>query len=177
MERCYNAPSQPDQRNRGDSVARRRYQQGSVKFVNGKFVGRWREDVILANGTIKRLNRKKVFGTKEDFKTKREARRAMDLILSPINSLAYRPTHQITFAEFARRWGRAVVRFYNKRGTAEQWIKEGKQAVKMTWLSCHHLRSNEARLWLSVLAYNLGNLLRRLVLPKRIDHWSLTSLQ
>jgi hypothetical protein len=24
---------------------------------------------------------------------------------------------------------RAVVRFYNKRGTAEQWIKEGKQAV------------------------------------------------
>ena len=27
---------------------------------------------------------------------------------------------------------RAVVRFYNKRGTAEQWIKEGKQAVAMT---------------------------------------------
>jgi hypothetical protein len=31
---------------------------------------------------------------------------------------------------------RAVVRFYNKRGTAEQWIKEGKQAVAMTRLSC-----------------------------------------
>jgi hypothetical protein len=29
----------------------------------------------------------------------------------------------------------AVVRFYNKRGTAEQWIKEGKQAVKLTRLS------------------------------------------
>jgi hypothetical protein len=72
---------------------------------------------------------------------------------------------------------RAVVRFYNKRGTAEQWIKEGKQAVKMTRLSCHHFRSNEVRLWLSVLAYNLGNLWRRLVLPNRIDHWSLTSLQ
>jgi hypothetical protein len=51
---------------------------------------------------------------------------------------------------------RAVVRFYNKRGTAEQWIKEGKQAVKMTRLSCHRFRSNEVRLWLSVLAYNLG---------------------
>ena len=61
---------------------------------------------------------------------------------------------------------RAVVRFYNKRGTAE-----------MTRLSCHHFRSNEARLWLSVLAYNLGNLWRRLVLPKRIENWSLTSLQ
>ena len=64
---------------------------------------------------------------------------------------------------------RAVVRFYNKRGTAEQWIKEGKQAVKMTRLSCHRFRSNEVRLWLSVIAYNLGNLWRRLVLPKGIN--------
>ena len=70
---------------------------------------------------------------------------------------------------------RAVVRFYNKRGTAEQWIKEGKQAVKMTRLSCHRLRSNEVRLWLRVIAYNLGNLWRRLVLPQRIEKWSLTS--
>jgi hypothetical protein len=72
---------------------------------------------------------------------------------------------------------RAVVRFYNKRGTAEQWIKEGKQAVKMTRLSCHRFRSNEVRLALSLLAYNLGNLWRRLALPKRIETWSLTSLQ
>jgi len=56
---------------------------------------------------------------------------------------------------------RAVVRFYNKRGTVEQWIKEGKQAVKMTRLSCHRFRSNEVRLWLSVIAYNLGNPARR----------------
>ena len=47
----------------------------------------------------------------------------------------------------------------------------------MTRLSCHRFRSNEVRLWLSVIAYNLGNLWRRLVLPKRIDKWSLTSLQ
>jgi Transposase DDE domain group 1 len=69
---------------------------------------------------------------------------------------------------------RVVVRFYNKRGTAEQWIKEGKQAVKMTRLSCHRFRANEVRLALSVIAYNLGNLWRRLGLPKRIDTWSLT---
>src|SRR5580658_1817405 len=72
---------------------------------------------------------------------------------------------------------RAVVRFYNKRGTAEQWIKESKQAVAMTRLSCHRFRANEVRLWLSLIAYNLGNLWRRLVLPARIDSWSLTSLQ
>ena len=72
---------------------------------------------------------------------------------------------------------RAVVRYYNKRGTAEQWIKEGKQAVKMTRLSCHRFRSNEVRLWLTIIAYNLGNLWRRLALPQRIGNWSLTSLQ
>jgi hypothetical protein len=71
----------------------------------------------------------------------------------------------------------AVVRFYNKRGTAEQWIKEGKQAVKMTRLSCHRFRANEVRLWLSVIAYNLGNLWRRLALPAPIGKWSLTNLQ
>jgi hypothetical protein len=63
---------------------------------------------------------------------------------------------------------RAVVRFYNKRGTSEQWIKEGKQAVKITRLSCHRFRSNEVRLWLSVIGYNLGNPWRRLVRPKRL---------
>ena len=72
---------------------------------------------------------------------------------------------------------RRVVRFYNQRGTAEQWIKEAKQAAAMTRLSCHRFRANEVRLWLSVLAYNLGNLWRRLALPKAIGSWSLTSLQ
>ncbi len=67
---------------------------------------------------------------------------------------------------------RAVVRFYNQRGTAEQWIKEGKVATHWTRLSCHRFR-----LLLGVIAYNLGNLLRRLVLPVAIQSWSLTSLQ
>jgi len=60
---------------------------------------------------------------------------------------------------------RALVRFCNRQGTAEQWIREGKQAVKMTGLSCHRFRPNEVRLWLSVIAYNLGDLWRRLVPP------------
>jgi hypothetical protein len=72
---------------------------------------------------------------------------------------------------------RSVVRFYNKRGTAEQWIKEGKQATHWTRLSCHRFRANDVRLQLSVLAYNLGNLWRRLGIPRRIQSWSLTSLQ
>jgi len=70
-----------------------------------------------------------------------------------------------------------VVRFYNKRGTAEQWIKEGKYAVKWTRLSCHDFRDNEVRLQLFALAYNLANFLRRLALPGSVRHWSLTTLR
>jgi len=72
---------------------------------------------------------------------------------------------------------RGVVHFYNGRGTAEQWIKEGKYALNWTRLSCHRLVANQVRLQLFVLAYNLGNFLRRLGLPKAIKDWSLRSLQ
>ena len=76
-----------------------------------------------------------------------------------------------------RRADRDVVRFYNQRGTAEQWIKEGKNAVKWTRLSCHDFADNQVRLQLFALAYNLGNFLRRLALPTGVKHWSLTTLR
>jgi len=44
-------------------------------------------------------------------------------------------------------------------------------------LSCGKHKFCIRRLALSLLAYNLGNLWRRLALPKRIETWSLTSLQ
>jgi|TARA_Y100000310_G_scaffold338897_1_gene429850 hypothetical protein len=70
-----------------------------------------------------------------------------------------------------------VVHFYNQRGTAEQWIKEGKYALNWTRLSCHRFVCNQVRLLLFVLGYNLGNFLRRLALPRGLKHWSLRSLQ
>ena len=70
-----------------------------------------------------------------------------------------------------------VVRFYNGRGTAERWIKEGKNAVKSTRLTCHDFADNHVRLQLFALAYNLGNFLRRLALPASVAHWSLTTLR
>ncbi len=57
-----------------------------------------------------------------------------------------------------------IVRFYNQRGTCEQWIKEGKGA-------------NAVRLQLHALAYNLGNFLRTLAIPEASEKWSLTSLR
>jgi Transposase DDE domain group 1 len=74
----------------------------------------------------------------------------------------------------------------SRRGAVLQWARHrgavdqgGKQAAHGTRLSCHRFLANEVRLQLSVLAYNLGNLWRRLVLllPKRTDRWSLTSVQ
>jgi hypothetical protein len=70
-----------------------------------------------------------------------------------------------------------VVRFFNARGTAEQWIKEGKNAVKWTKLSCRRFKDNTARLHLFALAYNLANLLRQLALPRSVRSWSLTTLR
>jgi len=76
-----------------------------------------------------------------------------------------------------RRSAKRVVAFYNGRGTAEQWIKEGKHAVKWTRLSCTTFRANAVRLQLHALAYNLANFLRTLALPGEIAEWSLTTLR
>jgi hypothetical protein len=80
--------------------------------------------------------------------------------------------------ELLPRWGfivtnlgyppKGVTRFYNGRGTAEQWIKEGKYALNWTRLSCHRFVANQVRLALFILAYNLGNFLRRLALPEGV---------
>ena len=70
-----------------------------------------------------------------------------------------------------------VVAFYNQRGTAEQWIKEGKNAIRWTRLSCRRFDHNAVRLQLHALAYNLGNFMRTLALPEAVEQWSLTTLR
>jgi hypothetical protein len=70
-----------------------------------------------------------------------------------------------------------VVAFYNHRGICEQWIKEGKGTIKWTRLSCRSFAANAARLQLHAVAYNLGNFMRTLAMPKTAEPWSLTSLR
>ena len=70
-----------------------------------------------------------------------------------------------------------IVAFYNQRGTAEQWIKEGKNALKWTRLSCCAMNANAVRLQLHALAYNLSNFLRTLALPEEMESWSLTTIR
>jgi len=70
-----------------------------------------------------------------------------------------------------------VVAFYNQRGKAQQYIKEGKNAIKWTRLSCRKFGDNEVRLQLHALAYNIANFMWTLTLPKEVEHWSLTTLR
>lgn len=51
--------------------------------------------------------------------------------------------------------------------------------VTAKWIrpSCHDFAGNQVRLQLFALAYNLGNFLRRLALPKKIKDWSFRTLQ
>jgi len=46
-----------------------------------------------------------------------------------------------------------VVHFYNRRGTAKQWIKEGKYALNWARLSCHSFVANQVQLQLFIPLY------------------------
>ena len=70
-----------------------------------------------------------------------------------------------------------IVAFYNRHGTCEQYIKEGKNAVKWTRLSYRTFAANAVRLQLQALTYNLGNFMRTLAMPKTVERWSMTSLR
>jgi integrase len=91
----------------GGSMARRRYQEGRV-FLRGrktpKWIGRWREDVIMPDGSIRRVERSMVLGKKHELATERLARRRLETVLARVNAPEYRPGRMGTVAEFAERW-------------------------------------------------------------------------
>jgi hypothetical protein len=67
-----------------------------------------------------------------------------------------------------------VVACYNHRRSCEQYITEGKSAIKWTRLSCHSFAANTVRLQLHALVYNLGNFMRTPAMPETAEPWSLT---
>jgi integrase-like protein len=91
------------------SIARRRYQRGSLTKESDRWLGRWREDVADDTGAVRRVRRKQLIGTTADFPTKRLAMRELERRLDSINSEEYRPTRHVTFAVFAQRWMDAVL--------------------------------------------------------------------
>ena len=84
-------------------MARCQYQNGCL-FVRGKrrkmWVARWREDVVLADGSASRVMRSVVLGPVSEIAGRREARRLLDAHLSPINQGQYRPEATMLFSKF-----------------------------------------------------------------------------
>src|SRR5215213_1822972 len=103
--------------------------------------------------------------------------RIAHLLTRPVGRPPKKP--QVSFASFTNqtRPAERISKFYNGRGTAERWIKEGKLALRWTRLSCRAFRDNAVRLQLFALAYNLANFLRSLALPREVAQWSLTTLR
>jgi len=96
----------------GGSMARRRYQKGRV-FIRGVrkrvWVGRWREDEVQADGSIRRIEKSQVLGPESELKTKKLAQRRLDSILARINAPEYRPGRVANLQEFAQRWQTEVL--------------------------------------------------------------------
>jgi integrase len=103
----------------GGSMARRRYQKGRV-FLRGQkehvWVGRWREDMVGADGAVRRIERSAILGAERELKTKRLAQRRLDLILCRINAPEYRPGRVASIAEFAEKW-QAEILIHRKPST------------------------------------------------------------
>lgn len=86
-----------------ERMARSQYQNGCL-FVRGKrrkvWVARWREDVILADGSMNRVMRSVVLGPVSEIAGRREAHRLLDAHLNPINQGQYRPEGTMLFSQF-----------------------------------------------------------------------------
>lgn len=103
---------------RGGSLARKRYQKGTLYLKGESWVGRWRIDVVLPDDSKRRIRRARVIGTLKEYPTQRLARRRLEALLAEVNASDYRPGRIATLAEFVARW-RTNVLSQRKDGTAK----------------------------------------------------------
>jgi hypothetical protein len=176
-------------------IVKRRYFRGDAAFANPEIY-----EFLEAEGYVYaiRLPTNSVLQGKIGYLLKRPVGRPPHEVRRYYASFGYRaqswskPRHVVAKVEWhpgelyprvgfivtnLPRSAEGVVAFYNHRGTCEQYIKEGKNAIKWTRLSCRSFAANAVRLQLHALAYNLGNFMRTLAMPKTAEPWSLTSLR
>src|SRR5262249_30043590 len=95
-----------DRRAKEHQWLRAPFQEGQVYRKSKNWIGRWREDIVEANGTVRRIRRARVIGSVRELPTKPLARRRLQQFLAPVNDPAYRPGRIATLVEFAERWQR-----------------------------------------------------------------------
>jgi integrase len=95
------------QRAIGGKMARTRYQHGEIITKRGKthdsFMGRWREDTRLPNGSIVRRKRSQVLGIVGQI-TEKQAYRKLETVLARVNDPGYQPDCSGTFQALAQEW-------------------------------------------------------------------------
>lgn len=91
-----------------NKMARKRYQKGSLRLRGNRWALRWREDVVLADGSVRRIEKTTMLGTRQEFPTKKLAQRAADPVLAHVNRFDYRPVKRATLAEFVALWEKEI---------------------------------------------------------------------
>ena len=93
-------------------MARRRFQSGWL-FKSGKrrkvWIGRWREDALLPDGTIGEIRRSAVLGLVAEIPTRREAQLLLDAKLLPVNQGTPRPEAFVAFGAFVEQQWKTLV--------------------------------------------------------------------
>jgi integrase len=110
-------------------MARRRFQEGQVYRKGKSWIGRWREDVVVTDGNVRRIRRARAIGTVKQYPTQKLALRKLQLLLAPVNDPAYRPGRMAVLTEFVERWESDVL---------SQW-KPSSQAAAKSHLKNHIL--------------------------------------
>ncbi len=94
-----------------------------------------------------------------------QPRRVVVKIEKPYGQMTYHYTFIVTNMELK---DEDIIRFYCNRGRMENFIKECKLGFNMDSMNSHSMIVNANRLQISMLAYNLFNWFRRLVLPAKM---------
>jgi integrase len=101
----------------GEDMARRRFQSGSLMLRRNSWVARYREDIQLEDGRVRRVRKSLVIGTRAELPTQKLAQRRLQSLLARINSAGYRPGRVASLQEFVERW-RSEVLSQRKPSTA-----------------------------------------------------------
>ncbi len=83
---------------------RKRFQRGWLLKIGKRrkvWVGRWREDVLLEEGKVGRVQRSLLLGTVAELPTRRDAQARLDEKLLAVNAGSSRPESSVTFGWFA----------------------------------------------------------------------------
>ena len=89
---------------KSEPLARRRYQQGVLELRGNTYTVRFREDVIQPDGRARRVETRRVVGSRAEFPTRKLARRRANEIVAHVNQINYKPIRVATFTEFAEVW-------------------------------------------------------------------------